>query len=219
MSTCCCSHGFRCAADAHFDRKIAAGDLKSYREKGPGVTTRFLRDLIVAAGQARGALLDVGCGVGALTFELLDRGMDRAVGVDASSAHLAAASGEAVRRVRTDAIRFVEGDFVEVAVALPSAGVVTLDRVVCCYPSFETMLEQSIRHAERCLAMSYPRDVWYMRGALGLENSIRRLRGKSFRAFVHPVERMVGLIEKNGFELAGHRQTSQWSADVYVRVS
>ena len=78
MSTCC-SRAFQSAADTHFDRKIADRDLKSYRDKGPGVTTRLLRDLIVAAGQANGALLDVGCGIGALTFELLERGMNQAV--------------------------------------------------------------------------------------------------------------------------------------------
>jgi magnesium-protoporphyrin O-methyltransferase len=218
MSTCC-THRFRCAADAHFDRTIAERDLKSYREKGPGVTTRLLRDLIVAAGQAHGVVLDVGCGVGPLTFELLDHGIDQAVCVDASSAHLAAASGEAARRARTNAVRFVEGDFVDVAAAIPAAGVVTLDRVVCCYPSYEPLLEQSMRHAERCLALSYPRDVWYMHVAFGLENLIRYLRGRSFRAFVHPVARIVRLIEQAGFERAAHRKTWQWSIDVYVRRS
>jgi len=218
MSTCC-SPAFQCAADTHFDRKIADRDLKSYRDKGPGVTTRLLRDLIVAAGQANGALLDVGCGIGALTFELLERGMNQAVAVDASSAHLAAAADEATRRARTDAIRFVESDFVDVAAALPPARVVTLDRVVCCYPSFAPLIEQAVRHADRCLAISYPHDVWYMHGVIGLENGLERVRGKSFRAFVHPVERMVRMIEREGFERAGHRQTWQWSVDVYVRAS
>ena len=216
MSTCC-ERGFRCEADAHFDRTRAERDLKSYREKGPGVTTRLIRDLIVAAGQSGGDLLDIGCGVGALTFELLERGIDRAIGVDASSAHIAAASSEADRRARTTAVRFIDSDFVEVAATLPSARVVTLDRVVCCYPAFEPLLEQSICHAERCLAFSYPLDVWYMHAALGFENGIRRLRRKSFRTFVHPVKRMVELVEQAGFERAGHKQTWQWAADVYVR--
>jgi len=151
MSTCC-SSGFRCSADTHFDAKIAKRDLAQYREKGPGITTRLLRDLIVDAGAATGDLLDIGCGVGALTFELLGRGMDRAVGVDASRAHLAAASCEADRRGRLDSVRFVESDFVDVEDTLPPASVVTLDRVVCCYPSFAPLLEASARHAARCLA-------------------------------------------------------------------
>jgi hypothetical protein len=97
--------------------------------------------------------------------------------------------------------------------------VVTLDRVVCCYPSFTPLLEQSMRHAKRCVALSYPLDVWYMHAALGLDNGLRQLRGKPFRTFVHPVRRIVQMIERGGFALAGHRQTWQWAADVYVRVS
>jgi tRNA1(Val) A37 N6-methylase TrmN6 len=67
-----CSSGFRCSGDTHFDATIANRDVAQYREKGPGVTTSLLRDLIVKAGAANGDLLDIGCGVGALTFELLD---------------------------------------------------------------------------------------------------------------------------------------------------
>ena len=216
MSTCC-SSGFRCSADTHFDAKIAKRDLAQYREKGPGITTRLLRDLIVDACAATGDLLDIGCGVGALTFELLGRGMDRAVGVDASRAHLAAASSEADRRGRLDSVRFVESDFVDVEDTLPPASVVTLDRVVCCYPSFAPLLEASARHATRCLALSYPRDVWYMHGAIRFDNGLRRIRGKSFRTFVHPADRMVAIVERHGFTLAGRHRTPVWSADVFVR--
>jgi SAM-dependent methyltransferase len=208
---------FRCSADTHFNAKIADRDLRRYREKGPGVTTRLLRDLIVDAGEAKGDLLDIGCGVGALTFELLERGMDRAVGIDASRAHLAVASSEADRRGRLASVRLVESDFVEVAATLPAARVVALDRVVCCYPSFAPLLEASARHAKRCLAISYPRDVWYMHGAMGLDNGLRRIRGKSFRTFVHPADRMVAIVEQHGFSLAGRRRTPVWSADVFVR--
>lgn len=216
MNTCC-SSGFRSSADTHFDAKIANRDLAQYRAKGPGVTTSLLRDLIVDAGQTQGDLLDVGCGVGALTFELLDRGMDHAVGIDASRAHLAVASSEAARRGRSDSIRFVESDFVEIADTLPEASVVALDRVVCCYPSFAPLLEASARHATRCLAISYPRDVWYMRGAIVFDNGLRRLRGKPFRTFVHSADRMVAIVEQCGFTLAARRRTPVWSADVFVR--
>ena len=156
MSTCR-SDDFRCSADTHFDAAIANRDLARYRDKGPGVTTRLLRDLVVDAGEAKGDLLDIGCGVGALTFELLDRGMDQAVGIDASRAHLAAASSEASRRGRAESVRLVESDFVDMADTLPAVSVVALDRVVCCYPSFAPLLDASARHATRCLAISYPR--------------------------------------------------------------
>jgi len=162
-------------------------------------------------------LLDVGSGIGSLTFELLDRGMLRAIAVDASPAYVAAASQEAARRGRSEAIQFVQGDFLNVAAELPAATVVTLDRVICCYPLYEPLLDESLRHAEHCLALSYPRDLWYVHVAISLENWLRRLRGNPFRAFIHPPDRMRDVIQRAGFTLAAQRRTWQWSADVYVR--
>jgi hypothetical protein len=143
--------------------------------------------------------------------------MKQAVSVDASAAYLAAASEEAARRGASAAIRFVPGDFLDVASSLPAAAVVALDRVICCYPSYEPLLEQSLQHATSCFAFSYPRDVWYMRVAIALENALRRLRGDPFRAFIHGVDRMASVIQNAGFELAAKRRTWQWSADVYIR--
>ena len=71
-------------------------------------------------------------------------------------------------------------DFVEAASELPSASIVTLDRVVCCYPSCEQLLDVALGHAERCVALSYPRDIWYMRAGMMLENGQRWLARNSF---------------------------------------
>jgi hypothetical protein len=98
----------------------------------------------------------LGSGIGGLTFALLERGASSAVAVDASAAYINAARDEATQRGRSDAIRFVHADFVVAASELPSASVVTLDRVVCCYPSCTQLLDAAVARAERCLAISYP---------------------------------------------------------------
>jgi SAM-dependent methyltransferase len=215
MSACCST--YRNVAGAHFDEKIAKRDLESYRKKGPGTTARLLRDLLVGTGAVRGVLLDVGSGVGGLSFELLDRGAERVIVVDASPAYLAAATQEATRRDRLGVVEFMHGDFVDAGPQIPSATIVTLDRVICCYPSFEPLLNEALRHTDHAFAYSYPRDLWYVHAAIDVENAIRRLKGNPFRAFVHPVDRMTRVIEHAGFHLAGRRQTWQWSADVWVR--
>jgi hypothetical protein len=69
------------------------------------------------------------------------------------------------------------------------------------------------------LAFSYPREAWYVRAAIGLENFTRMVRGNPFRAFVHPVARMTEVIEGAGLKLVSRRQTWQSSADVYARSS
>jgi tRNA1(Val) A37 N6-methylase TrmN6 len=213
----CCPSTFERAADEHFDRKKVAQELKRYREKGPGPTTRLLADGIAQSGALNGTVLDVGAGVGGLAFALLDRGAARAIAVDASGAYVEAARDEAVRRGRADEIRFVQADFVEAASHISPTSVVTLDRVVCCYPSCEPLLHAALGRAERCLALSYPRDVWYVRLATVLENCQRWLVRNSFRTFVHPTQKIEETIRRAGFGLSSRRETWVWSNDIYIR--
>jgi magnesium-protoporphyrin O-methyltransferase len=215
MPACCLP--FERAAERQFDRRKAAEELSRLREKGPGPTTRLLEEGIVDAGVRGGTLLDIGSGIGSLTFALLERGLARAIAVDASSAYLDSAREEADRRGHGSAIRFLHADFVSASADLPAADVVALDRVICCYPSSAPLLDASLAHARHCLALSYPRDVWYVRLGVWLENAQRRLARKPFRTFVHPAEAMARRIAAAGFGLRSRRQTLMWSADVYVR--
>ena len=216
MSCCCSSIG--AAAERQFSEKRATKDLAKYRAKGPGPTARLLLAGIANAGAPHGRLLDIGSGVGALTFELLERGLTEAIGVDLSSAYVSAASEEAARRGRTGSVRFVHGDFVGIAGQFPAADIVTLDRVICCYPEYERLLDESVRHADRHFALSYPRDVWYVRTWVGVENLARHLRRNPFRTFVHSASAMDDVIRRAGLELASRSCTWTWCADVYRHV-
>lgn len=212
-----CSCGFREAVDQLFNEQVAARDLAGYRKKGPGPTARLLVDGLTKAGTIEGVLLDIGSGIGALTFELLDRGLSRGIAVDASMAYVSAGREEAVRRGRADVTEFVHGDFLDLASRLPRARVVTLDRVICCYPDYEPLIEEALRHAERSFALSYPRDRWWVRTLIAAENAGRRLRGKSFRTYVHPAAQVEAIIDRAGFRAVSRRRTWVWSADVYLR--
>lgn len=215
MACSCC--GFGDAAERQFGPAKVAKELKVYRRKGPGPTTRLLQDGLTAAGLTTGEVLDVGAGFGALSLALLDHGMTRAVLVEASSAYLAAASEEAARRGRTASATFVHGDFVEVADRLDPSTVVTMDRVVCCYADYPTLLDRSVQRARRGFAYSYPRDRWYVKAGVWIENLVRRARGNSFQTFVHPVARMEEQIERAGFVRVERRCQAGWCGDVYIR--
>jgi SAM-dependent methyltransferase len=213
----CCST-FENAAGQQFNAKKVGKELARFCAQGPGPTTKLLEQGIAQAGLLGGFLLDVGAGFGALTFRLLDRGMKGAVVVDASPAYLEAARQEADRRARSESVRFVQGDFVSVAAWLPPSSVVTLDRVVCCYPSCQALLEAALGRAQHCVAVSYPRDVWYVRLGMMVENAQRWLARNSFRTFVHSAKAIEHTIRRAGFELSSRRETWMWSADVYVRL-
>ena len=213
----CCRSPYESAANQQFNRRKVAEEVRRYRETGPGVTTRLMVDGIAQSGTLAGTVLDVGSGVGGLALALLERGATSAVAVDASSAYVEAARDEAARRGHAETIRFVHADFVAVASQVSPASIVTLDRVVCCYPSCEPLLAAALEHAERCLALSYPREVWYVRCGIMFENGHRRLARNAFRTFLHPVATIESTIERAGFRLTSRRETWMWSADVYVR--
>ncbi len=73
------------------------------------------------------------------------------------------------------------------------------------------------KHARRHLAISYPRDVWYVRLALAVENAVRAVTGNAFRTFLHAPREMDQLIRGSGFSPSVRRTTWVWCADVYVR--
>jgi hypothetical protein len=55
---------YECAANQQFNRKKVEQELKRYRKKGPGPTTRLLLDGISPSGALAGTVLDVGSGSG-----------------------------------------------------------------------------------------------------------------------------------------------------------
>ena len=211
----CCA--FDDTVDEQFTEAKARDELRAYRARGPAPTTRMLLEGLASARLIEGTILDVGAGVGALSFEALDRGCRRALIVDASSTYLEAAADEARRRGRTGDVDFSKGDFVDVATSLPRATLVTLDRVICCYPAYEPLLGEALRHAESGVALSYPRDRWYVRVFTLIENKLRQWSKRRFRTFIHPEKDVRALIEAAGFALVSRRTSLVWSAEVYRR--
>ena len=201
----------------HFDDKRARAELEAYRRRGPGPTTRRLLTGLGTLGGTEGTLLDIGAGIGVLTLELLKAGVDRAQCVDLSPASAAIGRAEAERQGWAANIRWREADFVTVASELEPADVVSLDRVVCCYPAYRPLLEEAAKHTRRFLALSYPRSRWFVRAALWVENTLRRVRGNPFRAFVHSPSALDTLLRESGFTRRYQESTLAWHADIYAR--
>jgi predicted RNA methylase len=215
MSSCCSS--FFAVNQRQFGDAVARRDLERYRLRGPDQTTRLLRDAILGAGNGK-TMLDVGAGIGALSFELLAAGTERVTAVEAAPAYIAAAREEATRRDVSDRLDLVHGDFASVAGDVVQADVVAMDRVVCCYPAYQPLLEAALRCSRRVLAFSYPRDRWYVRAAVATQNLGRALLRNPFRGFVHSARGIEALLEAHGFVRIQRRETLKWSADLYIRV-
>jgi len=127
------------------------------------------------------------------------------------------AGREAEKRGWSDKLRVVAGDFSSIAESIEPADVVTMHRVICCYPDYESLLRQALSRCRERFAFSYPRDRWHIRFWLALENLRRRIFGNSFSAFVHPPAAMHAIIREAGFDPVNQRATAVWSIEVYAR--
>jgi magnesium-protoporphyrin O-methyltransferase len=149
--------------------------------------------------------------------ELATAGLAGITVADASPAYLDAARRHLASRDPSRPVQFILGDFAATADSLPDADIVTLDRVVCCYPDVVALLRGAAARARRMVAYTYHPDRWYLHAAVALGNSWYRLNQNPFRAFVHPPERMASALESAGFVRAARHQTVQWALDLYHR--
>jgi 2-polyprenyl-3-methyl-5-hydroxy-6-metoxy-1,4-benzoquinol methylase len=211
----CCSR--YCAAEVQFSRKVAERDLRRYRRRGADKITKLLLTELRRWPLQDASLLDVGGGIGVIGMELAASGASSATVVEASPTYLEVARSEVESRYGSRPTQFVLGDFVAIAPTLPDADVVTLDRVVCCYPDAEALLRSAAQRARRLVAFTYPRNRWYVQAFIAFENSWRRLKGNPFRAFLHPPERMHAVLETAGLVRTARQGTAVWMVDLYQR--
>jgi SAM-dependent methyltransferase len=212
--SCCQCEGIR----QEFDPRFAKRELRRYLRSGLRKTTRLLLEGIRARGVRNATLLDIGGGVGAIHHELLGDGtVSASVDVDASPAYLSVARDETLRRGNADRVRFIEGDFVELAPSLESADIVTLDRVICCYPDMAALVSRSAGLARRTYAVVYPRERFLTRTMIPMVNGVQRIRRSSFRVFLHSPAAIDAVVRELGFTRASLRRTIVWEIAVYAR--
>ena len=203
--------------DRPFNAKTARKELRAYQKRGArGATARLLR-LVQGASRPAPSLLDVGGGVGVIPQEMLKAGAAAAVSVDASAAYVAA-----IRRVAADdgyGERWtgIEGDFVELSDDVAPADVVTLDKVICCYPDMPGLVSRSAGKARDVYGIVVPKDRWWVRAVATPGNFILRLLRFEFQGFVHPHAAIDAAVDKAGLGLRATESFWIWSIRVYVR--
>jgi 2-polyprenyl-3-methyl-5-hydroxy-6-metoxy-1,4-benzoquinol methylase len=200
-----------------FNERRAASELRRYRRRGPGKTSRLLVESIAAEGVEGRTVLDIGAGLGAVHLELLSAGAREALDVDASAGYLRAARREAERRGLAGRIRHLHGNFVDLAPEVPMADVVTLDRVLCCYDDARSLLDCSAAKAGSILGLVYPVDSWLMKTARGMLNLLLRAFGQRFRIFVHPTAQVEAIARSHGFRKRAYHRRGLWQVVVYTK--
>jgi len=200
-----------------FSQQSVTKELSRYRAKGPGTTTRLLTEAIKEEGVDGLTLLDIGGGVGAIQYELLAAGVQEVTSVEASTAYITAAQAEAQRRGLIERVSYYHGDFVDLAGDIAPADIVTLDRVICCYPDMEKLVSLTAKRARKLYGLVYPRNTWWIKLALAVGNFTFWLRRSAYRGFVHPTRAVESLLENSGLKRRFFRRTLIWQVVVYSR--
>jgi len=185
--------------------------------------TASLLDAITDAGIADRTVLDVGCGIGDLAIEAVARGATSGVGFDLSPKAIEQARELAQARGVGDRTTFHVGDGAKLD--LPATDVVVINRVVCCYPDTENLLERTLGAARSVFAITAPIST----GAVGAYNRIwnrcrnvwyrlRRKKFAGFRTFVHDLDGIDERIRAAGFHRVHHEHRRVvWDLAVYAR--
>lgn len=213
VTDCCDPTSYR----RFFNTGEAERRLRRYRKSGLDPMATSVVDYLKTRDIAGADLLEVGGGVGDLQIEMLKAGVAHSVNVELSGGYEETAEslmrsegveGRVGRRL---------GDFVEIQDDLEPADIVVLNRVVCCYPWMELMMGAAVAKTRRYLGLTFPRERWWIKAGLALENWYMGLRSCDFRAFVHPVAEIVSTATSSGLQVRHTDRDLIWHAVVLER--
>jgi magnesium-protoporphyrin O-methyltransferase len=141
-----------------------------------------------------------------------------ATDVDASGAYIEVARREATKRGFGDRVTYRRGDFVEESAEVGPADLVTLDRVICCYPDLDGLASKAAERARVKIGLVHPHDRWWMRWGVKVVNLVGRPFGCP-RFFVHRTARLEAILRRAGLEREWAGGTLFWRVAVYKRVA
>ncbi len=213
----CCGH--TCDMSAYFDSQKAQSEARQYLKQGLSSHARAMLDSVCLSPINGASVLEVGGGIGSLQIELLKQGAKEATNVEVSPAYLTAAQSLARQSGLADRIRHHQADFASQPDLVAPADIVILHRVVCCYPDMPRLVAGAADQAQRLLAISFPRDVWYMHLLIEAQATWACLQRSRFRNYVHSPQAMMRIAADRGLRLARQRFAGQWHIAVFERVN
>jgi len=212
-----CCHGQN--YDSLFGAKIARKELRAYRNKGPRGATARLLQLVQVSTPLNPSLLDIGGGIGVIPQEVLKAGAGQVTSVDASEAYYVTTESVAREHGYEKRWTSIKGDFVECSVDIATADIVTLDKVICCYPDMPALVSASAAKAEKLYGIVVPKDGWWVRAAAKIGNLVLRLLSFEFQGFVHPHAAIDEIVEKGGLHIIATASYWIWSVRLYTRAA
>ena len=207
-----------CGANQQFNLKSAKNDLKRYLKKGPRKPTKLVIEALKTIDLKGLSLLDVGGGIGPIPLELIPHGLTEVTNVDASEGYMHIAKAEAEKRNYNDMITSHLGDFTDIQEQIQKHDIVTLDKVICCYPYMDDLLKASLSKAKKYYALVYPQANVLSKLGVKILNLILKLKGNSFRTFIHSPILVESTIANAGFKkIYSNKTFLSWNIHLYKK--
>lgn len=162
-------------------------------------------------------MLEIGGGVGELEIELLQAGATRAVNVELSAAYEREGEKLLAESRMAGRIEWRYGDLAVERDLADSADVVVMHRVVCCYPDMPALVGVAADKTRRALALSFPRDAWFVRLGAHFVNGWCRLRRSAFRFYVHRPEAIAAVAREHGLRSVDAHTGRLWQVAAFAR--
>lgn len=213
MAGCCDPTGYRQV----FNSKEAARAVRAFERKGLDATAAAMIGVLRERGVTDATVLEVGAGAGTAQVALLEAGASRSVAYDISPSYERIAGALLQGRGLAERVDWRTGDLLADPDA-PGADIVFLNRVVCCYPDMEPLVDAVAGRAGGLLALSYPRSRWLSRLGIRVINGYLRLRRVPFRVFVHPPTLIEARVAAMGMHPVASGDTRFWHWQVWERV-
>ncbi len=201
MDDCCNRDDYDDTFGDRFARKMA----RRYRWRGLSRSERAIVRFLEDRGIEGASVLEIGGGLGELHVELLRHGAARATNLEISTKY----EPEAARLLEHAGVAArVERRFLDIAQEpdeVAPADIVVLHRVVCCYPDYERLLGAAASKAGRLMVFSHPPRNMVTRSLLWVDNTVRKVKGDTFRTFAHEPAGMIDAARRSGL-----RDTYRW---------
>jgi len=213
VAGCCDPQGYEDVFGKRFARQMA----KRYRRRGTDPAASQMVDFLAQDDLNGATILEIGGGIGEISVELLRRGAESATIAELSTSYDEEARGLAEKAGAVDRVRRHIVNVAETPDAVERADLVVLHRVVCCYPDYERLLGAAAGRSRRRLAFSHPPRNVLSRAIFAIENSLFALTRKDFRAFVHPPQAMLDVVEANGLAPTFAHRGRLWHVEGLAR--
>lgn len=190
---------------------------RRYQRKGLGKSQQHLVAGLTQVNFCGASILEIGCGVGYLHQMLIKQGATSAVGIDMSEKMLAEARSVAEKQSLSELIEYRFGDFVELASSLGEADITILDKVVCCYPDAQSLVNHSLQKTRAVYALTYPRPHLFNRINARVWSFFLWISRSTFRSYVHDPALIERWIIENGCHKQFEDRTLMWLTQIYTR--